>query len=270
MTEYAIREYASGDVPALTALWRRTFGDGERLLADFFRLLPDMGTGVVAEGGGELAGAAYALTGMELVSGAPKAPVCGYIYAVAVDERLRGRGLGGALTRAAAEKARERGAEIICTLPAERPLYGWYESLLGLRCALRRRVERIESAALEPGMELSSTEYMLWRENMLAGRRHLRLSQPSLEFERCLCRENGGGFYAAGSGIAAAYRDGDTGLIRELLCADGGRARVAASVGALLGVRDVVLYSPSAEGEEYIAADPALVPPDCVWNLSFD
>ena len=52
MTEYAIREYASGDVPALTALWRRTFGDGERLLADFFRLLPDMGTGVVAEGGG--------------------------------------------------------------------------------------------------------------------------------------------------------------------------------------------------------------------------
>ena len=44
----------------------------------------------------------------------------------------------------------------------------------------------------------------------------------------------------------------------------------AASIGAAMGAKDYILYSPAPEGEPYIAALPGSVPAGCVWNLSFD
>lgn len=147
MTDMIVREYRPEDIPALSALWARVFGDSVALIGDFFRLLPDMGTGLAAEADGEIAGAAYIITGMELADCGNRPPVCGYIYAVAVEERFRGLGLGGRLTLAAAEKGRERGASIICTLPAESALYNWYEKLLGVQCALYRAESRLPPPA---------------------------------------------------------------------------------------------------------------------------
>ncbi len=277
MSNFIIREYEGRDIGKLTDLWLRNFDDGEHFVGEFFRLLRDMGTGIVAEINGEIAGAAYVLCGQELIlgSGNPfsnngKSPVCGYIYGVAVDEEFRHQGIGGALVKAAAVKAREREADVVTLLPAEKSLYGWYEEIIGVKCALYRKKERIKSAPLELYMPLTSTEYMLWRENMLKDRPHLHLSNPSLEFEKILCAENGGGFFAAGCGIGAGYKDGECGIIRELICADESeRHIVAASIGAALGVEEVELYSPSEEGEPYIAADRD-IPKDCIWNLSFD
>ena len=273
MTAFNIREYEPADIPALTALWARTFGDSEGLIGAFFRLLPDMGSGAVAVKDGQVIGAAYVITGLELAGAGAKPPVCGYIYAVAVDEAHRHLGAGRALTLAAAQLGRGRGAEIICTLPAELSLYGWYRDILGVDCALRRKTHFIRSAAVDPCMKLSASEYGLWRENMLMGRAHLRLSCSSLEFARLLCEEYGGGLFACGSGIAAAFKDESRGIIRELICRDDGeRDHVAASIGAALGTEHVLVFEPASggEGEPYIAALPGAVPPDCIWNLSFD
>ncbi len=278
MSDFLIREYNPDDIEALTALWIRNFDDEEHFVSEFFRMLGDMGTGVVAEADGTIAGAAYVLCGQELLSGTGEvladdehAPVCAYIYAVAVDDKFRHQGIGAALTKAAAEKGREREADIITILPAEESLYHWYEEIIGVKCVLRRKKEIIKSDPLELFMPLSATEYMLWRENMLKDVPHLHLSYPSLEFERILCKENGGGFYAAGCGIAAAYKDGDKGIIRELICTDESeRNIVASSIGAALGVEEVIVYSPSEDGEPYIAADRDIIPKNCVWNLSFD
>lgn len=278
MSNYLIREYKNEDIEQLTALWLKNFDDEEHFVSEFFRMLKDVGTGLVAEIDGKIAGAAYVLCGQELISEPSEpfsehehAPICGYIYAVAVNEEFRHNGIGGALVKAAAEKAREREADVVTILPAEESLYGWYEELIGVKCALYRKKETIKSAPLELYMPLSSTEYMLWRENMLKDRPHLHLSNPSLELEKIMCVEYGGGFYAAGCGIAAAYKDGDKGIIRELICADESeRQIVAASIGAALGVEEVELYSPADEGEFYIAADRDIIPKNCVWNLSFD
>lgn len=273
MAEFIIREIRPGDIPALTALWAETFGDSEHLIREFFRLLPDMGGGVAAVRTGEVIGAAYAITGMELAGAGMEAIACGYIYAVAVSKAYRRLGAGRALTLAAAELAKSRGAQIICTLPAEASLYGWYKDILGVDCVLRRKKRLIKSAAIAPCIRLSSTEYMLWRENMLRDKPHLRLSTPALEFQRLLCEAYGGGFFACGPGIAAAYTDGDRGIVRELLSADGrGRDEAAVSIGAALGVRELLLFEPAGrdEGQAYIAAHPGSVPDACVWNLSFD
>ena len=271
MSEFIIREYRTEDIPALSLLWEKTFADSPALIADFFRLLPDMGTGLAAVQNGEIVGAAYVIMGMELLCGEKEPAPGGYIYAVAVEESCRGSGLGSALTQAARDEALRRGAAFVCTLPASESLYGWYGELLGVKPALFRRTRRADCGALEPVMPLSVTEYMLWRENILRSQPHLHLSYPALEFQYRLCKAYGGGFFAVGSGICAAYLDGETALIRELLLMDEGeKDSAAASVGAEMGAKDFVLYSPAPEGEPYIAALPGDIPADCVWNLSFD
>ncbi|MGI5976322.1 MAG: GNAT family N-acetyltransferase [Candidatus Limivicinus sp.] len=270
MSDFSIREYRKEDIPQLSALWINVFGDSEEFVNEFFSALPDIGGGLAALEGDKIIGAAYVLTGQELASQSGGAPVLGYIYGVAVDESFRGKGVGSELVKRAAELGRKREAKIICTLPASDELYGWYEKLIGLKPVLWRERQTIKSEKLEESMPLSSTEYMLWREGMLKGKNHVRLSNFSLEFEKKLLSCYGGGYYATESGVAAAYvEDGKT-VIVELVCMDRAAVRQsAASVGAILGTDEVTLLLPSEKGEKYIAADGEL-PKDCVWNLTFD
>jgi len=271
MSDLCIREYEKRDHAALTRLWAETFGDDEALISAFLRLLPEMGGCVAAEREGRIVGAAYLITGMELASPAGEKQLLGYLYAVAVEPAARGRGVGAALSRAAFDWGRARGAQILCTQPAEPRLFDWYGEVLGVRCALRRRVETYSSAALEPCMELSCTDYRFWRERMLQERPHIRLGDAALSFQQLLCRSYGGGFFAVGDGVAAATLENGRCVVRELLCPDeAGRRALAASLGAQLGAAETLLYTPDPDGEPYIAAPDGALPPDCVWNLSFD
>ena len=120
-------------------------------------------------------------------------------------------------------------------------------------------------------MEMTSTEYQLWRDNLLKGRAYLRPSPPTMEFARRFCQSLGGGLYACSSGICTAYLDGETCFIKELITNRPEDAPlIAASVGAELGARVAVWYLPAREGEAYLAAKPGAIPADCVWNLTFD
>ena len=189
----------------MSVLWQAVFSDSEGLVNSFLQLLPDMGTAAVAEVNGKIAGAAYAVTGMELVSASGKVQTCGYIYAVAVAPEFRGSGIGRTLTERSAELARDRGAEIICTLPAEESLYAWYKAILGTECVLHRQRFETEATAAAPVQSLSSSEYGQRREALLSDRCRMRPSHTTLEFQRRFCEELGGGLYACGGGICAAY-----------------------------------------------------------------
>ena len=270
MENYLIREYCAGDVPAMSLLWRDVFGDPLGFTAEFYALLPDMGSAVVAEADGRLVGAAHVLNGFELVGKKKKPPVVGYLYAVMVAPAYRSLGIGKALTKEAATLSKRRESAFLCTLPADAPLYGWYHRLIGVDCALYRVRREIDCAPLEAAGELSATEYLLWREKLLQGRCFLRPSQPTMEFMRRFCKFFGGGLYACGSGICTAELDGDLCVVKELIAPVEDCEKIAASVGARLGAKRCAYYLPAPEGEPYIAAPPGAVPPDCVWNLSFD
>ena len=271
MSDAVIREYRGGDIPEMSALWQAVFGDSEGLVNSFLQLLPDMGTAAVAEVNGKIAGAAYAVTGMELVSADGKAQTCGYIYAVAVAPEFRGSGIGRALTERSAELARARGAEVICTLPAEESLYAWYKAILGTECVLHRQRFETEATAAAPVQSLSSSEYGQRREALLSDRCRMRPSHTTLEFQRRFCEELGGGLYACGGGICAAYLEDGAAVIKELIAPDGTDAAViAASMGAELGTKLAVYYLPAPDGEPYLAAIPGEIPSDCVWNITFD
>lgn len=268
MTE--LRELRPEDVPALTALWADSFGDGEALIRTFFRLLPGMGGGITAEAEGRIAGMAFLIDDLQLVLTDGREARCGYLYAVAVDPAFRGRGLGAALSRAAFALGREGGAEILCTEPADEGLFGWYEKILGVSCALRRRCERIPAAHGAP-VRHDAEHYRERRETLLAGLPHLRPGFTALNFAWHLCAENGGGLYAVGDGIAAAYAEDGRAVIRELLAPAGAdRRALAASLAAHLRAPEALLYTADPAGEPYLSAAPGSLPADTVWGLSFD
>lgn len=266
MADFTLRETQPEDYAALSALWQRCFGDPPELIGKLFALLPELGRGVTAVCQGSVVGAAYALTGLELL---PDRTSCGYIYAVAVDENCRGLGIGGALSAAAAEAARQTGVEMICTLPAEESLYDWYERLIGVKYPLRRRTLRCMAATGEC-REISAGEYSARREKLLCGRAHIRFPAAYLSFQRELCKCYGGGFFAVGDGIAAAYPEGDTAKICELILPAGAeRNAAAAAIAAKLGAAFALSYGPAADGERFVVCDSPL-PWDCEWNLALD
>ena len=251
-----VRHYRKDDIPAMRALWRRVFDERESFLDAFFTLLPDIGGAAVAEDdSGALCGAAYALTGYELLAGG-ESPHVGYVYAVAVDERDRGRGLGAELTKKAAAICREREAVI--------------ENRIGTTHVLRRERKTAAAQKTVDIMKLTGTEYMLWRENMLRGKPHIHLSHPMLEAQRALCEAYDGALCASSDGIFAAYREGDRLIVPEVLCAQGFPEETAASAAAYFGCREAVFFVPAEQGgEAYVASDTAL-PPATVWNLTMD
>lgn len=271
MTEYLLREYRPGDRAALSALWRQVFGDPEAVVAAFFDALPDMGIGAVAVCAGRPVGAAYVLDALSLVDAAGRQRRCGYLYAVAVDPEHRHQGLGAKLSREAAALSLARGTEFICTLPAEPSLYAWYEEILGLRCALHRKHFAVTARPAWPAEELCPADYLTRREALLAGTPHLRPEAAVMAFAGQFYTLFGGGLYACGGGLCAAYVDEGRALIRELIAPEGvAAADVAAGLCAALGCREGQYVLPSAEGEPYLSAPAGVLPPDCVWNLSFD
>lgn len=286
MSGYTLREYRAEDIPALKALWLACFDDTPRFVDEFFAALPAIGGGVVAEGEGEILGAAYTIDALELVSGGAVAAKVGYIYGVGVYEAARGQGIGAALDRAVYGLSRARGAEIITTLPAEDSLYGWYEDILGVKAAFYRESRVYDCAAryeaCAEAVRISTAEYGAARESMFSDTPHIRLSPAALEFEEALLSEYGGGLYAVGGGIAAGCMEDGRAVIKELLLpavgadvpgTQGARESAAqgaaCAVGAAMGAGAVVLLTPAEHGEKYIAADAAL-PAGCIWNLSFD
>ena len=271
MTEYLIREYCPGDRAALAALWRQVFGDPEEVVAAFFDALPGLGGGAVAVYEGRPVGAAYVLDALSLTDGQGHRRRCGYLYAVAVDPEHRHQGLGAGLSRMAAALSLRRGAEFICTLPAEPSLYAWYEEILGLRCALHRKHCPVAAKPVFPVERLCSGEYLARREALLAGRPHLCPEAAVMAFAGQFYTLFGGGLFACGGGLCAASVEDGQALIQELIAPEGvAAADMAAALCAALGCRDGQFMLPSPQGEPYLAAPAGVLPPDCVWNLSFE
>ena len=272
MSAFEIREYKIFDVPAMRRLWHETFHDPEELTEIFYLMLPDMGSAVVALDDKKVIGMANVINGMELIDGSEEGPVCGYIYAVAVLPEYRSQGIGRKLCIEAEKLAKKRESTIVCTLPSELSLYNYYKDVLGFEAVLYRKAYETKCEALELCMELSSTEYMMWRENMLRGKLHLHPSNPTLEWEKQFCKVFGGGLFACASGICAAYKDNSICVIKELITAfPGEEERIAASVGAQLGCEKTVYYQPSGEdGQPYLAALPGSIPAGTLWNFTFD
>lgn len=265
-----IRKYAAADVSALCALWLRNFDDTENFVRDFHEALPHLGSAVVAGLEGKIIGAAYTLNGQALSCPGEADVPLGFLYGVSVDREYRRHGVGAAVVKAAYELSKAMGAEIVGILPARAALYDWYGELLGMEYTLSRSVSQVKAAALQPCTPISSGEYLAKREALLGTMPHVSLSAASMEFAKKLMCEYGGELYSVSGGIAAAYMEGGLAIIRELILPDGmDLPSAASSLSFAMGAEEGRLYMPSTSGDRYILSDRPL-PPDCIWNLSFD
>lgn len=249
--DIVFRESRPHDAAQLTDLWCTVFGDPPELVSAFLSLLPEMGSGYVAKCSGRILGAAYLVHGFSLLQPGKPTLRCGYLYAVAVERAVRGFGLGAALSRGAADLGRLRGADFICTLPAEDSLYRWYADVLTLTYQSTRRVFFTNS--LPQAHPISSFEYLMRREELLNSLPHVLPNRAAMEFEATLCRICGGGLYAWENMIFCAYRENGGWVIPELLPSSAADHFPSLSV----------------ETRPYLCSDRP-IPEGVVWNLTFD
>ena len=272
MTEVLYRKYGTADIPALVSLWADIFGDSPETVSCFFDVLPETGSCFVAECGGRLCGMASVLTDLTLKSG-NSIVKCAYIYAVAVEPSFRGAGLGGTLSRLAADYGKNQGAAIIATLPANEGLYSMYAKTCGLDKVLKR--EKTSAAASDasgtfPMRSASPGEYNRKREELLASVPHVSVSDRSMMFFKKLCTENGGDLFLSGSSCAALYRNDDAVFFPELLCPEEDRSALLSSGAALGNAGSAYCYIPSETGARSIAYAGQLVYHNPVWNITFE
>lgn len=264
-----IFEYNEADVPELTSLWTRIFGDPLELAERFFELLPSMGTGFVGKVDGRVVGMAFLIDAFLSVPNAATKRLS-YIYAVGVDKAMRGQGFGSELTRACLRRSVEGSADVCCTLPAEMSLYGWYESNFGLETASRCTYDRISPGEPIDGIvRLNADEYSFMREALLKEQPHVSLYYGYMLFQETVfdCSE-AGGFFCRGNSLACGYVENGTLYVKEAL---GDRPDFLPALCTYLGAENAVVRRPSLYGERYIAAlRKRDFPPETVWNLTLD
>lgn len=253
-----IARYDASHREGAARLWQQVFGDDPRYIYYFLDHLP--GVGAVAIEDGSVAAMAFVLT---------KIRCCGrewgYLYAVATDPGHRGKGLGQAISRAAADFAE---VDAICTLPADESLREWYHRTLRLDSSLFIREETILPHKTTEPIQLTAAEYASLREQLLNDMPHAVFPPSHFELLDQLCCVGSGGLFRIGQTILAADCYDGICYIREALGED--TQTGAASLAGWLGARKALLRIPAEDGIPYLSCPSGILPDGTVWNLTLD
>ena len=200
------------DIPALTDLWERCFGDPPAVIRDFFTSLWEEITVFQTED------SAAMLTAMPVTWQGKQAA---YLYAVGTHPDRRGEGLCRKLMAFAEETLRQRGCSYAILSPAEESLFRFYEKLGYRTCftAEQKTFSRTEETLSV--FAVSAEEYGRLRENRMPNAVQYPLSLLLLQASMGLLLRVGE------NGCAAAERHGSGFLIRELLAEDAAQAASA-------------------------------------------
>ncbi len=220
------------DISALKSLWQTVFGDADADIERFFNVYFSPALTVVVRDGGKPVSAAYILPVGNLATPGGARENCAMLYAIATLSGYRGRGFGGAVTRAAASLALAQGFSAVVLKPADAGLFAYYETSVGftpffeaVQAEFRPDTLPVkkQSLAMTP---VSPAGYRGLRQRILCGGVYIDADERAISYQKQLCDASGGGLYAVGSddgeiGCAAVEKDGDTVLVKELLLSRG-------------------------------------------------
>ena len=263
------------DVPALKRLFSVCFGDPQPVIDSFFALVFRPEETVVLKSGGQLAAAGYCPSGLTLQTGGTSVP-CGYLYAMGTFPAYRGQGFGRRVAGALQDLCRSRG-EALLVLPAEPVLYPWYREATG-SAPLTHAAERAPVSGSDSPSSLSAdvvdaVQYQRLREALLDNRPHVSLPTSLWDWQQALCRLSGGGLFRLGNGDSCAVceRDGDTVLVRELLCPETNVPAVLAALRRILPAKHfrlrlpVWLAEPEDTVRDFVCGPPELSSDTGIW-----
>ena len=170
-----------------------------------------------------------------------------YLYAIATDERHRGKGIASELIRNTAEQLRALGYDSVILVPAGSSLFGFYERLGFTRATT---INEFSAASSEEGMplrEISSHDYMRARRDYLP-------DGGVIEDESVFSLLDDAKFYT-GEGVILATRYSDSysrciEILGDTSCAPA----ILATLGCKVGLfrthghgRDFAMYMPLSE-----------------------
>lgn len=213
----------TGDIPALRRLWQQAFGDTDAFLDSFFAVgfSPDRCRCLWLDDC--LASALYWFD-----CSWEEKPVA-YLYAVATDEKFRGRGLCRALMEATHSHLQKQGYVASVLVPGTKELFRLYEKMGYQTFSGLQERRCVPADEIIPLRKLTAAEYAAARASMLPK----GSVEQGLQMLECFAAQ--GDFYGGEGFVLAATWEYGTLTAREFLGDIKKAPRIAAALGAKRG-----------------------------------
>ena len=248
------RQPKNSEIPDLHHIWKTVFGDSDQDIDEFFKIYFDPKMTVVADTGAGPAASGYIFpVGNICVEGV--CVPCAMIYAVATLSEYRSHGLGKAVVNELISIGHAVGFSAVVLHPSEDSLFEYYSARTPLldwfyvnELMISKRILFSEKKA--ELTQVTPTEYILLRKNLLSGIPHIELDLRALLYQDLLCRKYGGGLYQAktsnGSACAIVEKQSDGVVsIKELLTSRINETEVLSAVAAEYPASGYLVRSPS-------------------------
>lgn len=182
-----IRTAVPEDLPQLKDLWRKCFGDPSAYVDIFFQKFCSMDQVLVLGDEGEVDSMLALLENTLILPTGEEVPV-GYVYALATNPYMQGKGHARQIMTYANDVLRQWGKKAITLVPASPSLHRFFESLGLDECFATRKVEVLASSLTgETGggvmTPISPQEYNQIRADYLKGTFHMAYSDKMISFQ---------------------------------------------------------------------------------------
>lgn len=212
---------------AVADLWGRVFGDDEAFLKEFYRLcVPYERLLVMVEDG--VVHTILCAPEISLHCPNGKSLKAGYMYALATEPELRGRGFGKDMMRYGEVYLKGLGADCAILVPAEPSLFRFFDELGYVPAFSHIRQELLAEDVAAPGegdrmSPAAPAGYNDIRRGWLEGRLYTDCCDELVEFQQMLSQAAGGDIWRlelpGGIGCAAVELVDGMPVVKELLCA---------------------------------------------------
>jgi len=198
----SIRPARPEELPMQKELFKRCFGDSDAYVDMFYQKYCTPDQVLIVEEEGELNSMATMLeTTMHFPDGTSH-PV-GYVYALATNPYIQGKGYARQLLAFADEYLQKKGMKCLTLVPASPSLHRYFENLGLAECFATRKVEKMaaELTGLPPLSEdcklvpILPSEYNLIREEKLKDNMHIAYSDKLVQFQQFGCHLTAGDLY---------------------------------------------------------------------------
>ena len=251
-----IRPSTPNEIPRQKELWKKCFGDPAPYIDFFYDKVCPAGQVMVAEADGTIASMAALLPATLRTPEGEALPVS-YLYALATDPDLQGRGHARELLQAADQHLLDQGYKAMALVPASPSLHKFFAATGMDECFAHRKSEFLASSLSGDAgggtiTPIGPEEYNAIREAYLHGSLYLSYPQELIELQAFSSKASGGGLYRvevaddAEVGCAAIEytRHGDV-LMKELLTYHQYTRRAVELVAKLLPAERYLLRTPA-------------------------
>ncbi len=186
-----IRSAKAEDIPQQKELWKRAFGDSDAYVDMFFQKYCVPEQVLIVEEDGELNSMATMLETTLHFPDGTEAPV-GYVYALATNPYIQGKGHARQLLAYADEYLQKKGMKCLTIVPASPSLHRYFENMGMVECFATRKVEKMAAELMNMPplgddcklIPIMPAEYNEIRNEKLKNSMHIAYNDKLVQFQQ--------------------------------------------------------------------------------------